>query len=88
VACTNLLKNTGVPQKNIIMLDSKGVLYRGRDNLNQWKSAHAIETKKRTLDEAIDGADVFLGLSSKSILSKNMVKKNGKKSNYFCMCKS
>ena len=78
IACTNLLKNTGVPQKNIIMLDSKGVLYQGRDNLNQWKSAHAIETKKRTLDEAIDGADVFLGLSSKSILSKNMVKKMAK----------
>ena len=78
IACTNLLKNTGVPQKNIIMLDSKGVLYRGRDNLNQWKSAHAIETKKRTLDEAINGADVFLGLSSKSILSKNMVKKMAK----------
>ena len=78
VACTNLLKNTGVPKKNIIMLDSKGVLYRGRDNLNQWKSAHAIETKKRTLDEAIEGADVFLGLSSKSILSKSMVKKMAK----------
>jgi len=78
IACTNLLKKTGVPQKNIIMLDSKGVLYRGRDNLNQWKSAHAIETKKRTLDEAIDGADVFLGLSSKSILSKNMIKKMAK----------
>jgi len=78
VACTNLLKNTGVPQKNIIMLDSKGVLYRGRDNLNQWKSSHAIETKKRTLDEAINGADVFLGLSSKSILSKSMVKKMAK----------
>ena len=78
VACTNLLKNTGVPEKNIVMLDSKGVLYRGRDNLNQWKSAHAIETKKRTLDEAIDGADVFLGLSSKSILSKSMVKKMAK----------
>ena len=78
VACTNLLKNTGVPQKNITMIDSKGVLYRGRDNLNQWKSAHAIETKKRTLDEAIEGADVFLGLSSKSILSKKMVKKMAK----------
>jgi len=78
IACTNLLKNSGIPQKNIIMLDSKGVLYRGRDNLNQWKSSHAIETKKRTLDEAIDGADVFLGLSSKSILSKNMVKKMAK----------
>ncbi len=78
IACTNLLKNTGVPQKNIIMLDSKGVIYRGRDNLNQWKSAHAIETKKRTLEEAIKGADVFLGLSSKSILSKKMVKKMAK----------
>ncbi len=78
IACTNLLKNTGVPEKNIIMLDSKGVLYRGRDNLNQWKSTHAIETKKRNLDEAIDGADVFLGLSSKSILSKSMVKKMAK----------
>ena len=78
IACTNLLKKTGVPSKNIIMLDSKGVLYRGRDNLNQWKSAHAIETKKRNLDEAIDGAEVFLGLSSKSILSKKMIKKMSK----------
>ena len=78
IACTNLLKKTGVPPKNIIMLDSKGVLYRGRDNLNQWKSAHAIETKKRNLDQAIEDADVFLGLSSKSILSKKMVKKMAK----------
>ncbi len=78
IACTNLLKKTGVPEKNIIMLDSKGVLYIGRDNLNQWKSAHTIETKKRSLNEAIDGADVFLGLSSKSILSKDMVKKMAK----------
>jgi len=78
IACTNLLKKTGVPKKNIIMLDSKGVLYRGRDNLNQWKSTHAIETKSRTLDDAIKDADVFLGLSSKSILSKKMVKKMSK----------
>ena len=60
------------------MLDSKGVLYKGRDNLNQWKSEHAIETKNRTLDDAIKNADVFLGLSSKSILSKKMVKKMAK----------
>jgi len=79
LACTNLLKSNGVPKENIIMLDSKGVIYRGRDNLNQWKSTHAIETKLRTLDEAINNADVFLGLSSKSILSKNMVKKMAKK---------
>ena len=70
------------------MLDSKGVLYRGRDNLDQWKSAHAIDTKIRTLEEAIDGADVFLGLSKKDILTKDMVKKNGEKSNNFCLCKS
>ena len=71
-------KLTGVPQKNIVMLDSKGVLYKGRDNLNQWKSAYAIETKNRTLEETIKDADVFLGLSSKSILSKKMVKKMAK----------
>ena len=73
IACTNLLKKTGVPAKNITMLDSKGVIYKGRDNLNQWKVSHAINTKKRTLDDVIEGADVFLGLSSKSILSKKMV---------------
>jgi len=78
IACTNLLKKTGIPKNNITMLDSKGVIYRGRKNLNKWKLAHAIETKKRTLGEAIDGADVFLGLSSKSILSKKMVKKMAK----------
>ena len=78
MACTNLFKNSGVPQKNIIMLDRKGVIYRGRDGLNQWKSAHAIETKKRSLDDAIDGADVFLGLSTKGVLSKDMVKKMAK----------
>ena len=78
MACTNLFKNSGVPQKNITMIDRKGVIYRGRDNLNQWKSAHAIETKDRTLAEAIVGADVFLGLSAKGVLSKDMVKKMSK----------
>ena len=78
IACTNLLKKTGVPHKNITMLDSKGVIYKGRDNLNQWKISHAVDTKKRTLADAIDGADVFLGLSSKSILSKKMVSKMSK----------
>ena len=78
IACANLLKKTGVPHKNITMLDSKGVIYTGRDNLNQWKISHAVDTKKRTLADAIDGADVFLGLSSKSILSKKMVSKMSK----------
>ncbi len=65
MACTNLFKNSGVPQKNITMIDRKGVIYRGREDLNQWKSSHAIETKCRSLSEAITDADVFLGLSAK-----------------------
>ena len=75
MACANLFKKSGVPQKNITMVDRTGVIYRGRENLNQWKSSHAIETKDRTLDEAIQNADVFLGLSAKGALTKNMVEK-------------
>ena len=78
MACTNLFKKSGVPQKNITMIDRKGVIFRGRENLNQWKSAHAIETKDRSLDDAIKDADVFLGLSAKGALTKNMVKKMAK----------
>ena len=78
MACTNLFKKSGVPQKNIIMIDRKGVIFRGRDNLNQWKSSHAIDTDKRTLDDAIENADVFLGLSAKGALTKDMVKKMAK----------
>ena len=75
MACTNLFKNSGVPQKNITMIDKKGVIYQGRENLNQWKSSHAIRTKDRTLSDAIKDADVFLGLSAKGALTKDMVKK-------------
>ena len=78
MACANLFKKTGVAQKNITMIDRKGVIYRGRENINQWKSAHAIETSNRTLDDAINKADVFLGLSAKGALTKNMVKKMSK----------
>jgi len=78
MACANLFKNNGVQQKNITMVDRQGVIYRGRKNLNQWKSAHAIETSNRTLDDAIDQADMFLGLSSKGALTKDMVKKMAK----------
>ena len=78
MACTNLFKKSGVPQKNITMVDRKGVIFRGRDNLNQWKSSHAIETNNRTLDDAIKDADVFLGLSAKGALTKDMVKKMAK----------
>ena len=73
-ACANLFKSSGVKSENIIMCDSKGVIYKGRKNIDQFKSAHAIETKLRTLDEAIKDADVFLGLSAKDVVSKEMVK--------------
>ena len=73
-ACANLFKSSGVKSNNLIMCDSKGVIYKGRKNLDQFKSAFAIETKFRTLSEAIKNADVFLGLSAKDVVSKDMVK--------------
>ena len=78
MACSNLFKKSGVPQKNITMVDRRGVIFKGRENLNKWKSDHAIETKDRSLDDAIKNADVFLGLSAKGALTKNMVKKMAK----------
>ena len=79
-ACTELFINSGVKSKNIIMLDRKGVIYKGRPGgIDQWKSRYAAETKLRTLEDAIKGADVFLGLSSKGVLKKEMVKAMTKK---------
>ena len=78
IACSDLFMGNGVPKENITMIDRKGVIYKGRDNLNHWKSAHAIKTKNRTLDQAIKGIDVFLGLSAKGILTKKMVKNMAK----------
>ena len=78
LACTELFKKSGVKNENLIMCDRKGVIYKGRDKLDQWKSKHAIKTKFRSLSEAIKGADVFLGLSAKDALSKNMVKSMSK----------
>jgi malate dehydrogenase (oxaloacetate-decarboxylating)(NADP+) len=77
-ACANLFKSSGVKTQNIIMCDSKGVIYKGRKNIDQFKSAHAVDTKLRTLEEAIKGADVFLGLSAKDVVSKEMVKSMSK----------
>jgi len=75
IACTNLFKNSGVLNENVTMLDRKGVIYRGRtEGMDQWKSTHAIDTKNRTLEEAMKGADVFLGLSAKGALKKELVK--------------
>ena len=78
LACANLFKSIGIKTQNIIMLDRKGVIYKGRDNVDQFKSAYAIETKLRTLKEAMVGADVFLGLSAKDVLTQDMVKSMAK----------
>ena len=78
MACADLFEIKGVTKKNITMLDRKGVIYKGRKDLNEWKSLHAIETKSRSLDEAIKDADVFLGLSKAGTLKKEMVKKMSK----------
>ncbi len=75
IACAELLNAMGMPKKNIIMCDTKGIIHRERTDLNQWKSAHAITTKKRSLAEALDGADVAFGLSVKGAFTKDMMKK-------------
>ncbi len=77
-ACANLFKSSGVKNENIVMCDSKGVIYKGRKNIDQFKSAHAIDTKLRTLEEAMKNADVFLGLSAKDVVTKEMVKSMAK----------
>ena len=77
-ACSNLFKSSGVKNENIIMCDSKGVIYKGRKNIDQFKSSHASETKLRTLSEAMEGADVFLGLSAKDVVNKEMIKSMAK----------
>ena len=77
-ACANLFKSSGVKSENIIMCDSKGVIYKGRKNIDQFKSAFATNTKLRTLKEAMKNTDVFLGLSAKDVVSKDMVKSMAK----------
>ena len=75
IASLELVKAMGVRNENCIAVDRKGVLYRGRpEDMNQWKSAHAVETPLRTLAEALVGADVFLGLSVKGALTPDMIK--------------
>ena len=79
IACTELFKNSGVKAENVIMLDRKGIIYKGRpEGIDQWKSKHAVETNLRTLEDAMEGADVFLGLSAKGVLKKEFVKKMAK----------
>jgi len=74
IACLELLVTMGLPKSNVVLCDTKGVIYQGRkDGMNQWKSAYAAKTKVRTLAEALEGADAFLGLSVKGAVSPEMV---------------
>ncbi|MEA5159334.1 MULTISPECIES: NADP-dependent malic enzyme [Cereibacter] len=75
IACLELLKTMGARHDNCIMCDTKGVIYQGRtEGMNQWKSAHAARTELRTLEEAMAGADVFLGVSAKGAVTPEMVR--------------
>jgi malate dehydrogenase (oxaloacetate-decarboxylating)(NADP+) len=74
IACLELLKSMGAKHDNCIMCDTKGVIYQGRtEGMNQWKSAHAANTDLRSLEEAMNGADVFLGVSAKGAVTQDMV---------------
>mgnify|MGYP002651991413 FL=1 len=85
LACTDLIKAMGVRQQNVIICDRTGVIYQGRDDVNQWQSAHAVATTRRTLTEALEGADVFLGLSAAGALKPEMVKDMAKAPIIFAM---
>ncbi|WP_425228446.1 NADP-dependent malic enzyme [Sphingomonas sp.] len=74
IACTELIKAMGVRHDHVLICDRKGVIYQGREGVNQWQSAHAAATDRRTLTEALAGADVFLGLSAAGALAPEMVK--------------
>jgi len=74
IACLELLKAMGARHQNCIMCDTKGVIYQGRtEGMNQWKSGHAVQTEARTLEDAMKGADVFLGVSVKGAVTQDMV---------------
>jgi malate dehydrogenase (oxaloacetate-decarboxylating)(NADP+) len=86
IACVELVKAMGLPHDNAILCDTKGVIYQGRtEGMNQWKSAHAVKTDRRTLEEAMKGADVFLGLSVKGAVTPAMVKSMADKPIIFAM---
>jgi malate dehydrogenase (oxaloacetate-decarboxylating)(NADP+) len=86
IACVELIKCIGVKDANVTMCDSKGVIYQGREaGMNQWKSAHAVKTDARTLEDALEGADVFLGLSVAGALTPKMMEKMAERPIIFAM---
>jgi malate dehydrogenase (oxaloacetate-decarboxylating)(NADP+) len=86
IACLELLRAIGFRPENLILCDTKGVIYQGRtDGMNQWKSAYAVKTEKRTLEDAFKGADVAFGLSVKGAFTKEMIKSMADKPIIFAM---
>jgi malate dehydrogenase (oxaloacetate-decarboxylating)(NADP+) len=86
IACLELLRAIGFRHENLILCDTKGVIYEGRtEGMNQWKSGSAVKTKARSLADALDGADVFFGLSVKGAVTKEMVKSMADKPIIFAM---
>ncbi|MDP2125358.1 MAG: malic enzyme-like NAD(P)-binding protein, partial [Parvibaculum sp.] len=86
IACLELIKAMGLPHDNAILCDTKGVIYKGRvEGMNQWKSAHAATTDARSLEEAMVGCDVFLGLSAKGAINQKMVASMAAKPIIFAM---
>src|SRR5438477_11832664 len=86
IACLELLKSVGFAPENLILCDTKGVIYQGRtDGMNQWKSAYAAKTKARTLTDALVDADALFGLSANGAVTQDMVKSMGAKPIIFAM---
>ena len=86
IACLELLTAMGMPRRNVIFCDTKGVIYQGRkEGMNQWKSGYAAKTKARTLAEALEGADVFFGLSAAGVVTQAMVTSMADKPIIFAM---
>lgn len=85
LACTSLAKAMGIPHDNVVVCDRAGPIYHGRKNVDQWKSAHATETDARSLEEALIGADIFLGLSAAGALKPEWVEKMADKPIIFAM---
>jgi malate dehydrogenase (oxaloacetate-decarboxylating)(NADP+) len=86
IACVELLKAMGMRPDHVILCDTKGVVYQGRtEGMNQWKSAHAANTTARTLSQAMEGTDVFFGLSVKGALTQDMVRSMADKPIIFAM---
>src|ERR1044072_8928937 len=86
IACLELLRAIGFKPENLILCDTKGVIYQGRkDGMNQWKSAYAVKTDARSLEDALKGAAVFYGLSAKVEVTKEMVASMADKPIIFAM---